>query len=163
MHTTIKFAKINPSAIIPSKEIANAGYDIYCCFEENNLIINSLETKLIPTGIASCVDIGYYLQIEERGSSGSKGIKKSAGIIDSNFRGEIFVAITNCNSKPLVITKEIDTSNLNDDYIVYPYSKAIAQFILHESIPADVEEITSDELKAISSDRGTGMLGSSGK
>ena len=163
MKPIINFAKVNSNAIIPSKLDENAGYDVYCCFEENNLIINSLETKLISTGIASSFDIGYYLQIEERGSTGSKGIKKSAGIVDSNFRGEIFVAITNCNSKPLVITKETDTSNLNDDYIVYPYSKAIAQFILHESIPATVKEITYEELKAIPSNRGVGALGSSGK
>lgn len=163
MTTTIKFAKVNPNAIIPSKEEENAGYDIYACFNDNNLIINPNETKLIPTGVASCVDIGYYLQVEERGSTGSKGIKKSAGVIDSGYRNEIFIALTNCNSKPILITKEEITSTLTDDYIVYPYSKAIAQLVLHESISANIEEISYDELKNIPSERGLGMLGSSNK
>src|SRR5574344_1522646 len=163
MMTAIKFAKTRPDAIIPTREEGNAGFDIYACFDENNLVINPLETKLIPTGIASACDNGFYFQAEERGSTGSKGIKKSAGVIDSSYRGEIFIAITNCHSKPLLISKETDTSALTDDYIVYPYSKAIAQLILHEVINTDVEEYTYEELKTIPSNRGCGMLGSTGK
>jgi len=30
---------------------------------------------------------------------GSKGIKKSAGVVDSGYRGEIFIAISNVNDK----------------------------------------------------------------
>lgn len=163
MMTAIKFAKVNPNAIIPTKDEENAGYDIYACFEEDNFVINPLETKLIPTGIASACDKNFYFQVEERGSTGSKGIKKSAGVIDSSYRGEIFIAITNCNNKPLLITKETDTSALVNDFIVYPYSKAIAQLILHEVIETDVEELTYDELKAIPSKRGDKCLDSSGK
>ena len=163
MMTAIKFAKVNPNAIIPTKDEENAGYDIYACFEEDNFVINPLETKLISTGIASACDKNFYFQVEERGSTGSKGIKSSAGVIDSSYRGEIFIAITNCNNKPLLITKETDTSALVNDFIVYPYSKAIAQLILHEVIETDVEELTYDELKAIPSKRGDKCLGSSGK
>ena len=163
MMTAIKFAKVNPNAIIPTKDEENAGYDMYACFEEDNFVINPLETKLIPTGISSACDKNFYFQVEERGSTGSKGIKSSAGVIDSSYRGEIFIAITNCNNKPLLITKEEDTLALNDDYVVYPYYKAIAQLILHEVIETDVEELTYDELKAIPSKRGDKCLGSSGK
>ena len=163
MTTTVKFAKVRPTAIIPSKSVENAGFDIYANFEEENMVINPLETKLVPTGIASACDIDYYFQVEERGSTGSKGIKKSAGVIDSSYRGEIFIAITNCNNKPIVITKETDTDNLTDDYIVYPYSKAIAQLVLLPVPYVEVEEYTYDELKQIPSTRGSGCLGSSGK
>ena len=163
MMTAIKFAKVRPEAIIPTKEDENAGYDIYACFPEDNLTIQPLETKLISTGIACACDKGFYFQVEERGSTGSKGIKKSAGVIDSSYRGEVFIAITNCNNKPLLITKETDTLALIDDYIVYSYNKAIAQLILHEVIETDVEEITYDEVKAIPSNRGDKCLGSTGK
>lgn len=159
----IKFAKVKENAIIPTKRDEDAGFDLYACFDEDYIIINSLETKLIPTGIAVAIPTDYYFQIEERGSTGSKGIKKSAGVIDSGYRNEIFVAITNCNNKPLIITKETDTANLKDDYIVYPYNKAISQMLLHKAHSLETEEISYEELKSIPSERGLGSLGSSGK
>ena len=161
----IKFAAVDKSKDykIPSKRIEDAGYDIYASFEDEFMMINPLETKLIPTNIASALPYNYYFQVEERGSTGSKGIKKSAGVIDSGYRNEIFIAITNCNSKPVVITKQIDDDYLKDDYIVYPYTKAVAQLVLHEVPQLEAEEISYDELKAIPSERGVGALGSSGK
>ena len=102
---TIKFAKVKENAIIPSKSIENAGYDIYGIFGDNKdetRIIQPHQTKLIPTGIACALPTKYYFQVEERGSTGSKGIKKSAGVIDSGYRGEIFIAITNSTNKYVV-------------------------------------------------------------
>ena len=101
----IIFAKVKENAIIPSKEEENAGFDIYACWdgvEKKDKIIKPHTTKLIPTGIACALPIDYYFQVEERGSTGSKGIKKSAGVVDSGYRGEIFVAISNVNDKYLI-------------------------------------------------------------
>lgn len=159
----IKFAKVKENAIIPTKRDEDAGFDLYTCFDEDYIMINPLKTKLIPTGIAVAIPTDYYFQIEERGSTGSRGIKKSAGVIDSGYRNEIFVAITNCNNKPLIITKETNIVNLKDDYIVYPYNNAIAQMILHKVHNLESEEISYEELKSIPSERGLGSLGSSGK
>lgn len=159
----ITFAKVKGNAIIPTKRDEDAGYDLYACFDNEYIVINPLETKLIPTGIATAIPTDYYFQIEERSSTGSKGMKKSAGIIDSGYRNEIFVAVTNCNNKPLVITKESNTDYLEDDYIVYPYNKAIAQMILHRVHNLKTEEISYDDLIKISSERRLGALGSSGK
>jgi len=88
MANDLLFAKVKPNAIIPTKKEENAGYDIYACFDENThyLVIPPQETILVPTGIASAMNNNYYLQVEERGSTGSKGIKKSAGVIDSSYR-----------------------------------------------------------------------------
>lgn len=101
----IIFAKVKENAIIPSKEDENAGFDIYACWngvEKKDKIIKPHTTKLIPTGIACALPINYYFQVEERGSTGSKGIKKSAGVVDSGYRGEIFVAISNVNDRYLI-------------------------------------------------------------
>ena len=101
----IKFAKVKENAIIPSKKLENAGYDVYGVFEGNNdenRIVKPHQTKLIPTGIACALPSKYYFQVEERGSTGSKGIKKSAGVVDSGYRGEIFIAITNSTDNYLV-------------------------------------------------------------
>lgn len=164
MTTTIKFAKTKPTASVPSKEAENMGFDLYACFDEDYIIINPNEIVLVPTGIATAFDKEYGLVIKERGSTGIKGMSVRAGVIDSGYRGEIFVTINNTNNKSIIITKEFECiQSLNDDYIVYPYNKAIAQAILIPVPNADVEEYTYDELLAIDSDRGVGAFGSSGK
>ena len=50
-----------------------------------------------------------------------------------------------------------------DEVIIYPYSKAIAQAEVCEVPVMNQYEITYEELKSIPSKRGAGMLGSSGK
>ena len=157
------FAKVREDAIVPSKRDEDAGYDIYANFEEPEMIIPAHQTKLIPTGIAAAVPNGYYLQVEERGSTGAQGIKKSAGVIDSGYRGEIFIAITNANGRYVVISKKATKVDTDGPMIVYPYGKAIAQLIVHEVPTMQVEEITYDDLLHIKSERGTGALGSSRK
>ena len=190
------FAKVRSDAIIPTKEDGNAGYDIYANFEEDYIVIPNHTTKLVPTGVASAMTNNWYLQVEERGSTGSKGIKKSAGVVDASYRGEIFIAITNTNDVDLLISKLtreelIDKYGHKDDFgdfvmddkdrdsfiyltdndadwydisaIVYPYSKAIAQLVVHEVPKMEVNEISYEELVEIPSTRGVGALGSSGK
>lgn len=164
----ILFTKIKKDAIIPTKERHNAGYDIYCCFEDSFIIINPQETKLIPSGIASVIPEDFYIQICERGSSGSLGIKSSAGVIDSSYRGEWFMAVTNINNKPVMIVKNEYLKNAewvqSSNCIIYPYEKALFQGIVHRvHNELLVEEIPYTELGNYKSVRGNGKLGSSGK
>lgn len=132
----IVFAKVKEGAIIPSKEEENAGYDIYACWEnvsKSDKIIKPHQTKLIPTGIACALPINYYFQVEERGSTGSKGIKKSAGVIDSGYRGEIFIAI----------------SNINDRYLVFGEKESYLEEALEELKKwqsVDVENLTEGDI-----------------
>ena len=88
LENQLLFAKVKEGAIIPTKTEENAGRDLYACFDEDYIVIHPLETKLIPTGIATAFSPNYYAQIQERGSTGSKGIKYGAGVIDSGYRGE---------------------------------------------------------------------------
>lgn len=188
MKTNIKFAKVRPDAIIPSKRNEDMGFDIYACFNEDYVIINPHETKLIPTGIASSCGSEYGFVLRERGSTGSKGIALRAGVIDSGYRNEWFVGLTNTTNKILYISKfdKIETikrdiqksqyAGLLDDedillsnkeidemMILYPYSKAIAQALLIPVPEVNVEEISYEDLKDIHSERGLGALGSSNK
>lgn len=158
---TILFAKVKSEAIIPSKEDENAGYDIYACFDGEGFTLAPHETRLVPTGIASSVTDDWVLVGKERASTGVKGMAIRAGIIDSGYRGEIFIAITNENTKPLVITKKPEL--FGDQFVVYPASKAIAQLLLIPVPKANIKEIPYEQLKAIPSKRGTGKVGSSGK
>ena len=162
----IYFAKINVNARIPSKEIEDAGYDIYACFDEENLVINPNESVMVPTGIVSAFSSEYMFLLEERSSTGVRDIKRNAGVIDSGFRGEWKAILYNANKKPIVITKETNKDILEvleDDYIVYPYDKAIVQALLIPVPMVKVKEKTYSELLMIDSKRGSGMLGSSGK
>ena len=111
----IYFAKMSEKAIIPSKKDEDAGYDIYACFEEDFIKIKPHQTVLIPTQLAWACHPDFYMQIEERSSTGSKGIKRSAGIIDSGYRGEIKIAITNSNDRELYF------SNLKEDKLKQKY------------------------------------------
>ena len=77
MNTEIKFAKVHPNAIIPSKRDEDMGFDIYACFDEDYIVINPHETKLIPTGIASSCSSDWGFLVFERGSTGSKGINSN--------------------------------------------------------------------------------------
>lgn len=101
----IKFAKVHPNAIIPSKRDEDMGFDIYACFNEDYIAIKPHETKLIPTGIASACNSDYGFLVFERGSTGSKGIARRCGVIDSGYRNEWFVGLTNTTSGMLFITK----------------------------------------------------------
>lgn len=162
MHTTIKFAKICPNAIIPSKRDEDGCYDIYACIGRD-IIIQPHTTSLIPTGIASAFDAGYRIGIRERGTNTKAGLIVMAGQIDSGYRGEWFVALYNGNDIPVEITSTISEIEITDDFIRFPTNKAIAQAALEVVPTADVEEYTYEELIAIPSARGVGSLGSSNK
>ena len=170
----VKFAKVRPDAIIPSKRDEDMGFDIYACFDEDYIVIEPHETKLIPTGIASACNPKYGFLIFERGSTGSKGIARRCGVIDSGYRNEWFIGLTNTTSNRLFISKlsEEDTYSkyyggyepwIRDDFLIYPYSKAIAQALVVPVPKVKADEIPYAELKEIKSERGMGALGSSNK
>lgn len=160
----IKFAKLREGAIIPTKRKGDMGYDIYACFPETSIRIPHHTTIMIPTGIASVIPEGYGILLEERGSTGSEGIKRSAGVIDCNYRGEWFVALTNSNDYPVIISKDVKKRSWGENgELLYPYTKAIVQGLLLEVPDSESEEISLDELSSYGSERGAGKLGSSGK
>ena len=158
------FAKVKPSAIIPSKRDEDAAYDIYACFDDDYLVIPPHKTVLIPTGIATVFSPKWVALLRERGSNGSKGIAQRAGVIDSGYRGEWFVPLTNTNRVPVVIVKKgVELPLIYNDAIIYPYEKGIAQLLMVEVPKLRTKEITYEELLQFNSERGTGALGSSGK
>lgn len=162
----IKFAKINENAVVPSKRKEDAGYDIYPCFEQRCIILFPHETKMIPTGIASACSEDYCFILKERGSTGTKGIAQRAGVIDSGYRGEWFIPITNTSdSHALVIGKSEYCEEYKNatNVLFYPYEKAICQAIPIRVCEIQSEEVSYDELVKIKSERGTGALGSSNK
>lgn len=165
MAVNIKFAKVRPDAKIPTKRREDAGWDIYANFAEDWIEIPPHDNRLIPTGIASALDVDWAFELRERGSTGVKNLKISAGIIDSGFRSEWFVCLYNGNDRPVCIAKYLngEQSPENKNALIYPYDKAIAQALLKWVPDTNEEEIPYEDLKAIPSERGFGQIGSSGK
>lgn len=159
----IYFSKLREDAIIPSKRDEDGAYDIYANFLEEEMIINPNEAKMIPTGIASAFSKDWRIVFQERGSTGSIGLKVNAGLIDSGFRGEWFVILNNCSNKSIHITKTVEKTTILLDKVLYPYIKAICQAKTQQVPKVGIKEIPYDELIKFTSDRGIGSLGSSGK
>ena len=164
MKDEILFAALREGARIPHRREEDAGYDIYACFDEDYRIIAPHTVELIPSGIASAFPEKYAAILKERGSTGTRGIGQRAGVIDSGYRGEWLIALSNLNDRPLAIVKKeaLDDPALQD-CIIYPYEKAICQAIFVPIAALSAREATIDELLSVASERGEGRLGSSGK
>ena len=88
----------------------SAGYDFFSP-KEYSVLPN--QTVKIPTGIRVKIEEGWVLKIYPRSSLGFKyrlSLDNTVGIIDSDYffadnEGHIFIKMTNCGDKPLVIEK----------------------------------------------------------
>lgn len=164
-----KVKKLREGAIVPSKREEDAAYDFYALLEEDFKVMMPGDLFLAPTGLAVAIPQDYVLYFAERGSTGSKGLAKRCGVVDSGYRGEVFIVLNNTSNKPIVL------SNYDDERLdkfleekglerygvtVYPLSKGIAQGMIIPVPHIEVEEV--DELDS-NTLRGTGALGSSQK
>ncbi|MGM9589634.1 MAG: dUTP diphosphatase [Faecousia sp.] len=82
-----------------------AGADLYACLEES-LTIAPGATAFVPTGIALEVPRGCAGLIYARsGLAAKRGLAPAnkVGVVDSDYRGEILVALHNHGSEPQTI------------------------------------------------------------
>ena len=166
MSNIVKFAKDFPNVRIPSKRKEDAGYDVYAYFDEKYLVIQPHQTVMISTGLRSSFSSNYVAILKERGSTGTKGIGQRCGVIDSGFRNSWMIPITNHNDKPLLICKDMtdgEKESLKEDYILYPYEKAICQVIFLPVPDLEIREVSIEDILNDKSERGDGKIGSSGK
>ena len=143
----IKVKKLTDTAIVPTKSRkTDAGYDLYA---EEDIALYPEDTKLISTGIAFGIPAGYAGLIWDRSGLGSKGIHRHAGVVDSSYRGEVKVCLSN------------SLSGHHSAENIYFISKGdrIAQ-ILFQKVP-HFDLVETEELD--DTDRGSSGFGSSGK
>ena len=82
-----------------------AGADLYACLEEP-VVIAPCETVFIPTGIALEVPVGCAGLIYARsGMACKRGLAPAnkVGVVDSDYRGEIIVALHNHGTAPQTV------------------------------------------------------------
>jgi len=149
MELQVKFMSDKIGKEIPAPFYASegaAGMDLAACIDAP-VTIKAGEREKIPTGIAIALPSKDYVAlVYVRSSLGfKKGItlSNSVGVIDSDYRGEIYVSLNNIS---------------NEDYTVMP-GERVAQLIVTPVVIADLKVV--DELSETK--RGEGGFGSTGK
>ena len=120
----VNIKKLNENAKIPTYGTDYAaGADLYACSDEK-ISFEPGETKLIKTGIAMEVPTGYAALIYARsGLASKKGLAPAnkVGVVDSDYRGEIMVALHNHSDE----VREIENGERIAQIVIAPYIKAI--------------------------------------
>jgi len=97
---------VNKRGQLPSYETSgSAGMDLRACIDEP-VIIESGRYALVPTGISIALPEGYEAQVRARSGLAVKhgiGLVNGIGTIDSDYRGEIKVALINLGDKDFII------------------------------------------------------------
>ncbi|NWG02766.1 MAG: dUTP diphosphatase [Syntrophaceae bacterium] len=104
-----------------------SGMDLFASLE-NEITLNPGERKLIPTGIAVAIPMGFEGQIRPRSGLAIQkgiGIVNGPGTIDSDYRGEIGVLLINFGKDPYTIRN----------------GERIAQMVISQVFHAHLEEV----------------------
>ena len=101
MDLVVKFKKLHNDVKIPFlAHPGDAGVDIY---SREHRTLEQGEPYMFKTGFSTEFSEGWVAMICDRSSMGSKGVKVMGGIIDSGYRGEWGVVLTNLTRKEVVI------------------------------------------------------------
>jgi dUTP pyrophosphatase len=138
----IKVKRLRDGAQLPAHATDwSAGADLYCA---EAFTLQPGERKLVPAGLAIEIPYGYYGRVAPRsGLAVRHGIDTLAGIIDSDYRGELKVALI----------------NLGDQPARFDAGERVAQLIIERAASCDY--YWSDELSQ--TERDEGGFGSTGK
>lgn len=141
-YVTVNFKKLTENAKV--FEYMTEGAACADVYSNKTVILPPFVPTIVPTGIAVELPKDYELQIRARSGQSLKGTMVSNGIgtIDSDYRGEIGVILTNITSVPITITEGSRIAQT----LIAPVIKAI--FV-------EVEELSS-------TDRNKGGFGSTG-
>lgn len=137
----VQIQRINPEAKMPVLAYeGDAGMDI---FSTEELEIPPGEKAVIKTGLKLAIPKGYAGFVWDKSGLALKHhLKTMAGVIDSNYRGEFMVVLTNMGKETYHVEKGSKIAQL-----------VIAPVASLEIVEADIQDET---------DRGEGGFGSSG-
>lgn len=145
MKFSMNIKKLNSNATVPTYGSAcAAGADLYACMDEP-ITIAPGATVLIHTGIAMAIPDGYVGLVYARSGLASKrGLAPAnkVGVIDSDYRGEVMVALHNHGSSEQIVEN----------------GERIAQIVFTPYVAADFNAV--DDLDDTA--RGAGGFGSTG-
>lgn len=140
--------KLSPRATLPQYQTGGAaGLDLAACLPEDHSELNVAPGAIVrvPTGLAIAVPVGFEAQVRARsGLSTKHGLTtvNGVGTIDSDYRGELQVALINLGREAFAIT----------------HAMRIAQLVIAPVARAQVREA----LELDATERGGGGFGSTG-
>ena len=142
----LKIKKVRENAKIPTRgTVGSAGMDLYACIPEP-ITLKKGDKAVIPTGIAIGIDDPHYAAFvyARSGLACKKGLAPAnkVGVIDSDYRGEIMVALHNHSNEAVMIES----------------GERIAQLVIAPYITAAFHEVAELEDTV----RGEGGFGSTG-
>ena len=160
----IHISKCSENAVVPQyARLGDAGMDIRA---SEDVLIRPQETLPIPTGLKFAIPVGYEIQVRPRSGLSLNTplrVANSPGTIDSGFRGEVKVIMT--NSSPSLDESSSESvldlttkGNVPGSYLIRQGDR-IAQIVL-QKVPA-INWIEVESVDDIGQDRGGGF-GSSG-
>lgn len=142
----IAVKKVLPGAILPTYGSEfSAGADLYALLEAP-ITVAPGETVMLHTGLAMEIPVGYGGFIYARSSLGAKkGLAPAnkVGVIDSDYRGEIRVALHNHGKDAQIVEN----------------GERVAQLVIAPFLKGEFEEKEA----LCDTDRGAGGFGSTGK
>lgn len=120
----VNFIKLDERAIVPTYgSTSAAGADLYALPDGNDIKIEPHKTVLIHTGIAMQIPEGFAGMIFARsGIALKRGLAPAnkVGVIDSDYRGEIMVALHNHSDS----VQEIASGERVAQMVIMPYFRA---------------------------------------
>ncbi|MHB0868012.1 MAG: dUTP diphosphatase [Chloroflexota bacterium] len=135
--------RVRAGARLPQYATAGAaGLDLYACLEASTEIAPG-SIVLLPTGMAFAIPAGHVGLVRDRSSLAVVGLHTVAGVIDSDYRGELLVAIHNAGAQ----TRTVHAGD------------RVAQMLI---IPCPQAEVVEAEDLPVS-ERGSGGFGSTGR
>jgi len=143
---TVEIKKLDPRAMLPKRATeGSAGYDLFALLEEETPIYPGLPVK-IRTGVAISMPSREMVGlIYPRSGLASKfGLIPSncVGVIDSDYRGELIVSLTNLS---------------RNAYILKPFER-VAQLVFAPVLLPEFREVET----LSETERGSGGFGSTG-
>ena len=133
--------KLDAAARLPTRGSRfAAGLDLYAI---ERLVIPARGRAAVRTGLAVAIPHGFYGRVAPRsGLSIKHGLDVLAGVIDSDYRGEILCALINHGEEPIEIEAGMRVAQLIIETIITP------------------EPVWSEDLSE--TERGEGGFGSTG-
>ena len=124
----------------------DAGADL---FSTITLDIYPGEQKMVDTGVAVQIPVGFVGLVYNRSSQGKIGVQlaNSVGVIDADYRGNIKVLLKNTGDEP---------------YFIKQHDTRIAQLVISPVVLAEFGDFTGTEEQWNTTERGTGGFGSTG-
>lgn len=115
----LRFKKLDSRAVLPQRgSVLAAGLDV-CSIEDIEL--GPKQRTMAKTGLAVAIPPGFYGRIAPRSGLASKqGLDVLAGVIDSDYRGEILCLLYNTGDEPIKLAAGSKICQLILEQIITP-------------------------------------------